>query len=401
MADPNLAEFENENNIFMDALADTEAEIASGATDEPEDDEDSGDDEETDDQDDSEDEEEVDEEEDDEDEDEEDEDEESRETKGDAKKQEIAPKKHRFTLEDGSQIEILDNASFKMKVDGKFKRVSIRELKENYNGDIKHDEMIRRSAEAEKAAQARLSEMEAEEKRVRQRTINVSKAITEGNILEALAVVAEMQDENAEQIIDKWTSGMTKFLNDFESMSPEEKAEYVRRFKLEQETKSLQAKRDELKQEEDLKRINENIEAACSEHSLSRKEFDEAFDALMAKNEKLKQSGGEPVDFGIADVVELASDYRVYENILDAAEELEVKLEPKDYDYLIQILRADEKRNGGRLPDQDYVELIKAYAQDQAKDLSRKVGAKKAKITPKSRKKKKTKEISRISDVWE
>jgi hypothetical protein len=387
-------------NLFMDVVADQEASAtAEESSDEPTDDEASDPDEEADSEDPLEDEEEEGEEEDDEDEVEEDEEEEGEAPEREASSD--APKKHRVTLDDGSQIELLDNATIKMKVNGQFKRVSVKDLRDSYNGGVKHDEMIRRSAEAEKKAEDRIAKADAEDARIVERAKELSGAMTKGNILEAIAVIAELADEDPNQAIDNWTKGMGDFLTEFTQLSPEQRQSKINNFRTAQEVRKLERRRDKLKNSEQKREVNQAIDRACEEQDLSREEFDDAFNSLMKRNEQVREQGGEPHDFGIKHVIDLAVDYRIYENVLNACEDLEVNLEEKDHNYLIKVVRADENRTGTRLPSGDYVQLIQEYAQVEAKTLSRKVGTKKAKTTPKSRKKSKTKEISRMSQIWE
>lgn len=394
-----VTDFEANSDVFMEAVADEVAGQEKGESDEIEDqdtfediDEDDSDSTDEDDgEDDSEDSDDPDEEED-------DETEEKPQKKTEDESHPI--KSYKATLEDGTQVELKDNTSLKLKVDGKYKRVTIKDLKDNYNGNVKHDELIRRSSAAEKASISRLSQINAEASLTKERTEQVSKAITSGNVMEALSVIAQLQGEDPSKVMDAWVNGLTSFLEDFESKTPEQRASESKRYKLDAEIKAKEQRLAKLTETDAEKQARVAVENACIKHDLSKQELAEAHQALINRNKTLEAGGQKPVNFFLEDVVTLALDYQAFAEIQNAAEDLNVKLEQKEINYLLALAKAQEKKNGARLIDKDYIALINKYADKEIKTLSRKVGAKIAKTSPKKNKKQ-FKEVKRDSQIWD
>ena len=77
------------------------------------------------------------------------------------------PKTYSVTASDGSQVKLKDDATVKIKVDGSFQRVAVSDLVSNYNGHVKYDELIRRSAEAESKASEKLDQIKVEDEMIR------------------------------------------------------------------------------------------------------------------------------------------------------------------------------------------------------------------------------------------
>lgn len=410
MVDPNIREFETHDNSFMDAVSDAEAEALTenleDDVEESEPEEEEGEEEEQEDDrdadesdDDESDDEEEEDEEPDEDEDEEEDDSEAKE------KVEEEVKTYKATKSDGSQLEIEDDTTLKIKVDGKFKRVSVRELKDNYNGEVKHEELLRRTSEARKRAEAELSELESKTSRTRSVLNRINAAITKGNVIESMGLIAELSGQDSAELMDSWANGLGGFIQQYATMSDEEREKFIKSHKLDSELKSKEQRAKEMQENDQKKAAKQFIDKAKEEYELEDEEINNAYQGLVNQNEALKQKGQKPINFSLNDIVLLALDYKTYNGIRDVAEAHDIELTEKDSHYLLKLAQAEEAHLGRRLKEKDVKNLISKHVKKELKDLSRKVGAKKAKTSPKSKRKtkkrKKLKEISRDSQVWE
>jgi hypothetical protein len=305
-----------------------------------------------------------------------------------------------LTLPDGAQYKVTDDATIKIKVDGRYEKVSVGDLKQNYNGKVKSDEIIRRSSEAQKAAETKLAAIKAEDEQIRGHVAELSQAISKGGVMEALSVVAQMEGKDAGKVIEDWVSGLTTFINDWGSLSEQERESKVNAYKLSSEVKGLEAKRNRIKEEATKAETDRAIAQACEEHGLTKEELKDAYTALETRNAKLKEAGRAGIEFTLSDVVSTALDFGSYDSITRIAEDSKITLSEADINYLMTLSKTEEKKKGTRLIDDDYVKLIKGYAKKEITDLNRKVVAPKpAKTTPKSKKKAVT--VTRESQLWD
>lgn len=336
---------------------------------------------------------------DDEEEESEDEDEEDDSDDSDKKGRKSA-KKHTLTLPDGSQVKVTDDTTFKIKVDGRFQRVSLQDLTSNYNGQIKHDELIRRSSEKERALNERLVATERQERALKESVQNISEHITQGNVMHALSLVAKMKKESPEEIMDAWIKGLDTFLSEWTGLSDADREAKVKKYRLESELAELEQKKRRLSQEEETQQTNAAIERACRENALTLPEVQVAYEAMMHRRAEQEKAGMKPPEFTLKDVVATALDFQVLDGVLQAAQSLKVNLESQDKSYLVAVVRAEQQKNGTRLGPSDYRKLIKAYAKNEIESLSRKVPKQHKATTPK-RKKGKERELTRASQIWE
>lgn len=333
-----------------------------------------------------------------------DEEEEEEEEEADEEEEEVKAKPsklHTMTLEDGSQVKVSDEALIKIKVDGRFEKVKFSDLKSGYNGKVKSDEIIRRSSEAQKEAQSRLDAIKQEDERIRGHVKELSSAISKGGVMEALGIIAQMEGKSSSEVIKDWVSGLTTFVQEWDGLSDEERKAKVSKFELESEVKGLEAKKKRLSEDQQNQEMETQIKQACETHGVTREELKDAYEALEKRALQLKEAGKPVTEVTLDDVVATTIDFKVYDGLTVAAEELNVKLKNADINYLMTEVKESIKDKGGRLDTLDYVKLIKQYAKKELADLSRKVPAvKSAKTTPKSKKKEKVISLTRESDIW-
>lgn len=332
--------------------------------------------------------------------DEESEEDDSEEGEDEEAKPKASSKKYAITDAEGAQVKVDDSSTVKIKVDGSYERVSVADLVQNYNGRIKHDELIRRSAEAEKAAEARLAEIQAEDSSVRESLSAISSAISEGNIMDALTIIGQMSGDDAspEQLRDRWTQGLTQFIQEWEGLSDEQREAKTREYQLRSEVKGLESKKKKLEKEDHDKKVNEAIDATCEEFGLTRDELQAAWKNL----EKIAEDNGvDSKNITLLQTADRALSERVFYGLSDAANELGVTLDDKDVKYLITTIRAQQDKDNTRLSGKDYEKIITAYAKDELDSLNRKVEAEKRTTTPKRKKENKTIEVTRTSQLWD
>lgn len=306
-------------------------------------------------------------------------------------------KTYSLTMEDGAQVKVQDDATLKIKVDGSYKRVSVSDLVRDYNGQIKYDELIRRSAESEKEAKTQLDAIKAEDEQLREQVKSLSSAISEGGVMEALAVIAEMEGSEPEKIIDSWVNGLTTFLTEWSGLDGEQREDKVKRFKLNNEVKQLEAKRSKLSAQQQKEATEKAIQQAIDTYGVTRDQIQEAYHALA---EYAKRQDKDPDSITLSEVVSTAMEFESMDHLVSAGEDLGVELDDSDVRYLVSMSRAQEQKTGTRLSKDDYVKLIKAYAKEEIESLSRKVEAPKRTTTPKSKEDKEI-EVTRTSQIWD
>lgn len=404
MSDTRIAEFESTENSFMQAVDDitSERETEDGQGDDEDTTEDVADTDEDDGEEDlAEDDDEADDGEDDSEDDDDDEQDEDEEEEEAPETESVEPKVHKLTLEDGSQIEIKDNATIKMKVDGRYKRLSVADLKSNYNGKIKHDELIRTTSEAKKKATKELDRIKNETEEAVEHVKAISEAVTQGNIMGVLDMVARMTGTEPEATQQAWIDGVTGFLEKQEKMTEEERRAEARSYRLDAEIKEKERRLAKIGTKDDEAKAAKAVKAACEEYDLNKSDLKEAHTALLNRNESLKTQGKKPVEFSLDDIVTTALQYQSYREIQSVGEDLNLKLGDNDVMYLLKVAEAEEQKKGARLNEKDYATLINKYAGKEIEKLSRKVGAKKAKTTPKRKKTKNVKKMTRSSQIWD
>lgn len=319
-------------------------------------------------------------------------------------KEEVKPKLYTATLEDGTQVKVPDNATIKLKVDGKFQRIPVKDLASGYNGQVKYDELIRRSSETQKELEQRLEASELKAGRARELTKNFTEAIADkGDLIEAMSVIAEMTDhENPEELLQTFMNGLSKAIDDVVNLSPEEIEKKARAYKLNSELSKKEAKIKAHEAEEQRKAAIARRQELEQEYSLEPTEMQGAYEALANRNQILQKEGKKPIDFTLEDVAELAVDHRHNTAIRGLLEQHEISLEVADIQRLIQSSNLVMDRYGRYPKPEEYRQLVSQYVTKELEDLSRKVGSPKKKTTPKSKKKKTTqkKAAVRDTDIW-
>lgn len=309
-------------------------------------------------------------------------------------------KQYTATLEDGSQVKLQDNATIKLKVDGKFKRVSLRDLASDFNGRVKHDELIRRGAEKSKQLESQVLRLEGESKRARDLTQDLITGITQGDLIKAMGVIAEMtNNEDPEKLLQEALTGIGNAVERISGMSAEEIEKEARSYKLDTELKKKQAKLDLSTREDQIAAAKARKLELCNELGLAEAEMNGAYLALVDRNKELETQGRKKIEFTLEDVATLALEYRHLEAIEQLIEKHELEFEDQDINNLIDLSKIQAKRTPKGLTEADYVRILNNYANKEIEVLDRKVG--KAKTTPKSKKvESKVREVSNISDVW-
>ena len=127
---------------------------------------------------------------------------------------------------------------------------------------------------------------------------------------------------------------------------------------------------------------------------------------MIEQNKGLEQEGKKPIPFTIEDVAVVVVEADIQREFKALAERNDVELSSDDYNRLIKLGMVERERHGNKgLDKKQYVRILSNYANKELNDLSRKVGKKQVKgskkTTPKRQKKKKVKEITRISQAWD
>lgn len=315
------------------------------------------------------------------------------------------PKVHTATLPDGTQVKLTDDATVKIKVDGKFQRVAVKDLTSAYNGNVKHDELIRRGAEKVKELELQSAKSVAEAQRMRSLTKAFMDGATKGDLIEAMSIVAELTNEkDPQKVLNDFISGIGKAVDQYAAMSPEEVERRAREFKVNAELQKKERKLKEIEAKEKIEEAKKLKEVVKQELGLEEEDMRQAYDALNARNEALAKAGKPILQFSLKDVGDLAVDYRHYDSFTGLVKKYKVEATSADINNLIDIAKI-QARKLKRWPSKtEYVQMLSTYANKEIQGISRKVGSI-AKTTPKNAKKKSRNEpervINRISSIWD
>jgi len=309
------------------------------------------------------------------------------------------------TLPDGSQVKLTDEATVKIKVDGKFQRVAVKDLTSAYNGNVKHDELIRRGAEKVKELELQSAKSIAETQRIRALSKAFLAGATKGDLIEAMSVVAELTNEkDPQKLINDFITGIGKAVDQYAVMSPEEVERRARDYKVNAELQKKERKLRDIEAREKIeeaKRVKEEIK---KELNLEESDMKQAYDALNARNEALVKEGRQALQFSLKDVGVLAVDYKHYDNLNGLVKKHKIEATTADINNLIDIANIESKKLGRWPTKKDYLRILQNYANKEIQSISRKVGST-AKTTPKNAKKKNRNEpekvINRISSIWD
>ena len=315
-------------------------------------------------------------------------------------------KKYKATLADGTQVEVADDTTVKLKVDGKFQRVPLKDLKDNYNGAIKHDELIRRSAEANKELSERVALAEAETAKVQRLTGAFLEGVTKGDLFEAMGVINEMlpnSDKSVKEQIAELVNGLGNAWDGLANLTPEQIQANADEYQAKAELRRRESKVESAERREQIRVAKARKAELCAEHGLEESDMNEAYKALAARNESLQQKGQNPINFTVEDVATVAVEFQMFDGFKGVADAHEIELKPEDVNYLIDRGKLEERKLGSRLGQKDYVRLLSNYANKELEALSRKVSnGSNRKTTPKrNNKKQTTKEIVRTSQIWD
>lgn len=332
------------------------------------------------------------------------EDDDSEEESEEEGKQKVEPASYTATLASGAQVKLADDTTLKLKVDGKFQRVSVKDLTSEYNGRIKYDEQIRRNAEETKI----LKSQNATLKNQADRAVNLTKAfmagITKGDLIEAMSLVAEMTNsqEDPEKTLQDALAGIGKAIDELSALSPEEVRRRAQDYKLSVETKRREEKLSEYDRQERIREAKLEKERLKEEYSLTEEEMKASYDALEGRNQSLRSEGKQAIDFSLDDVATLAVEFKHYSAINEVVSDHKLELKDGDVNYLVSLAMLKAQNEGRSLKKKDYVQLLSNHVNKELQSLSRKVGSEKT--TPKSKSKKNkpvAREIKRVSQIWD
>lgn len=344
------------------------------------------------------------------------------EDEGDGEEEEPAVKlkNYRLTLPDGSQVKVTDDATFKIKENGKFVRRSVQELIQAQNENIKNDEIRRRESEEVKRLQSIANQSEQREKKVRELVKSFSTGITKGNLLEALGAIRQIEaveegqsltENELQAYVIQALNGMTKGIREATSKDPETLRREVEAYNTELRLKAARAETEELTRAQKIEAAKQEKRRVAESLRIKEDDMLPAYEALVELNKELEAQGQNPRNFTIEDVGILVVDSNLSENFKKLAKANGVELDPEDLRDMIQIGRRQREKAQAELSQKDYRRILQNYATKEIKAISRNLGdspdvrmnGSSKKSNPKrqrSKNKKTVKEITRTSQAW-
>lgn len=332
----------------------------------------------------------------------------------DEEEPEVKAKSYKITLPDGTQLDATDDGTIKIKENGKFTRVKLRDLIQDRNGRIKNDELIRRKSEEVNRLQSTVSTLSRREESTTDLVKSFSDGITKGNVVKAMGVIGELSGVEQDKIPDfimESLSGMMKGIQTLATKDEDQITREAEAYKTESELNRLKRERDGLKSAKSKEAAVAAKKEMAKSLNIQEADMNAAFHALVERNQELEKAGYEPETITMQSVGDLVVDSIVDEGFKAVAAANDLELSTEDRGRLIKLGRIERERRGHKdLSKKDYVRLLSNYANKELKGLSRNLGEDEVerprKSNPKrqkrqsSRKKGKLKEITRVSQAW-
>lgn len=319
----------------------------------------------------------------------EDDEEENNDTEGESKKDVQSSKVLKAKI--GKEtLEIPEDASFRFKANGKFRTVTLKELKNDFGGRVAYDEKLQALSERKKEYDRK--EIDDELKvGLYKECVEYAKAADVGPAMEAIGEALGMdQGEFFDIMVGAFDQFFVTLLN-----QPEEQRQVT---VAESRLKGIQSRMDRVSKTEQFRKektsYTESLEAFQTKYHVPDDELEHCYNVLKKKAQDVaEKNGGQLPQITVESIQSLVLDRRIMGGVMDALEELGTELSNDDALEIFRIVKNVDP-DATKLSPQDYVEIVTAAVDTESPKEALRRKAKKQKATPSKKKKGKKKEVT-------
>lgn len=313
-------------------------------------------------------------------------------------KEVATPKVYKITDRNGNVVEIDDNTSIKMQVDGKFVRVPVKDLKQDYNGRKAWDSRLQEATKLQKETAKNYEALQTYTQNLKANIEGIGKGFNEGDIFKVIEALSEIQGVDPVENLSLYIDGMNKFYTEYASKPEAERVAFLATKRMGLVEKKANQRVENLTKAQEREKIAADIAEAKAKHGISQDELSKAFEVLAEE----RKTPEEINKISLPDVVGLVLSARIVDNINEAAKEVGITLSEEDQRQLHRTFYSEEIEGGNPLELSDYVEILSTYANKGKKPqptVSRKASDKDRQATPKKENKPVT--AKSIQDLWD
>lgn len=271
-------------------------------------------------------------------------------------------------LTSGETLEIPDDATFKVKVNGRFRTVTFKDLKNHHAGQVAWDSKYQELAKERQKIRTEIENHERGLRLLNHHVAKMTEAAQGGDIETTIRLLGDMMGRDPREIMDTYLEGFEKFYSEMSDMTEEQRELYLLKKRQQYKEEQDQKKSDEDKKQEEALALARELEEYQQKYDILDSELTEAFEALV------ESKGGEASQVTVPEIVSLALDSRILSNVDTAAQEVGVKLDDENRWYAFSVIKASEDRGGTPLELADYVEIIRASFGDDENVVEGKAG---------------------------
>lgn len=275
----------------------------------------------------------------------------------------------------GDEIEIPGDAVLRIKANGKFRRVTIEDLKNNYAGQVAWDEKIR-------AANSLKKKMEEQELKDAQLVALAKESLEhskKGDIGPAIEALGEIMGLEPGELFNNYVNAFNVFFGELLDRDEAGQAAYLAQKRADAVQYRANRTLSQAKAMESARKLTSELQTFQQKYSVEDEELESAYGAV------LKKYDGDKKQVTVKEVTELTLNRRILNNIVDAADELEVELSEEDQISLWKMVKSVDE-DGTKIPAHEYVNIVKESLEgDAAAQLKRRMS--KSKKKPKGKKK--------------
>ena len=248
-----------------------------------------------------------------------------------------------------------------VKVAGQETEVTLDELRNNYAGKVAWSERFGEVGRKEQRLEKVKSDFVGAFKEFQE--------IAEKDGLQALCKLAEMNGQNPIEFREKFLSGLLPQLENYAAMSEDERAQAEKDFKLASLERENETHRRAREEQQSLAQLKSKIDSLQETHQIDPQTFESTFQAL----ESLQKQGKIREFITPEMVVEVAISERRYSAIESALDELNLSVDSKAKDQMVNDLMSVAKANPDLSPEDLKEIALNAWGTKKAQNLSRKI----------------------------
>lgn len=253
-----------------------------------------------------------------------------------------------LTLVDGDkQVEVQDNATLEVTIDGKKEKVSIKDLRDNYSGKVAYDRKFTQLSQERKAFK---DDVDSVDRKLAKIFGTMKKDWVRG--LQELYDMAGEKLPDGKTPEEYFTAQAVAAMQEIEKLTPEQRTLKAERAKLEVEKEEWESDKTKKDSEKTAEENVKYVESQCAKFEVNAEVFNKTWERLKTAGEAMVKDGkANPlVKMTSKELTDLTLG-RVKldeheESIQKLAKEIDPSISSKDFKDIREILQEHEKSTG-------------------------------------------------------